>query len=96
MGDWYIYIIRCGEGTLYTGIAKDVARRYDEHRLGGARGSRYLRGRTLAAVEGRAKTNPDWTSVERMIAKYGPPRHNVAFQDWKKEPEPCLKSSSAG
>lgn len=37
----YVYILRCGDDSLYTGIAKDVARRLAEHRAG--RASRYTR-----------------------------------------------------
>ena len=40
-----LYILRCGDGSLYTGIALDVARRLEEHRQG-VRGAKYLRGRT--------------------------------------------------
>lgn len=40
---WHLYLVRCGDGTLYTGIARDVARRLEEHRSGS--GARYLRGR---------------------------------------------------
>jgi putative endonuclease len=39
-----LYILRCGDGSLYTGIALDVARRLEEHRKG-IRGAKYLRGR---------------------------------------------------
>ena len=42
---WHVYLIRCGDGTLYTGITTDVARRVEEHRSGGARGAKRLRGR---------------------------------------------------
>lgn len=38
-------MLRCADGSLYTGIAIDVARRLEEHR-GGKRGAKYLRGRT--------------------------------------------------
>jgi putative endonuclease len=44
-GKWHLYVIRCGDDSLYTGIATDVERRLSEHREGGARGARYLRGR---------------------------------------------------
>jgi predicted GIY-YIG superfamily endonuclease len=40
---WYVYILRCGDGTLYTGIARNVAERLNEHASG--RGARYTRGR---------------------------------------------------
>ena len=43
MKPWYLYLIRCGDGTLYTGISTDVDRRLAEHR--GGKGARYLRGR---------------------------------------------------
>jgi putative endonuclease len=44
MQDWYLYLIRCRDGSLYTGITTDVARRFAEHQSG--RGSKYLRGRS--------------------------------------------------
>ncbi len=37
-------MLRCGDGSLYTGIATDVARRIGEHEQG-KRGAKYLRGR---------------------------------------------------
>ena len=37
-------MLRCGDGSLYTGIATDVQRRIGEHELG-KRGAKYLRGR---------------------------------------------------
>lgn len=40
---WYVYILRCGDDTLYTGITDDVARRLAAHRSG--RGAKYTRGR---------------------------------------------------
>ena len=40
---WFVYILRCGDGTLYTGITDDVQRRLSAHRAG--RGAKYTRGR---------------------------------------------------
>jgi putative endonuclease len=42
---WHVYLLRTRDGALYTGIATDVERRLAEHRLGGRRGARSLRGR---------------------------------------------------
>ncbi len=42
---WYLYVIRCGDDTLYTGITTDVERRLAEHQSGGRRAAKYLRGR---------------------------------------------------
>ena len=39
---WYLYILRCGDGSLYTGITTDVQRRLAEHRSG--KGAKYTRG----------------------------------------------------
>ena len=41
---WYLYILRCGDGTLYTGITTDVEKRLEAHRAG--RGAKYTRGRS--------------------------------------------------
>lgn len=40
---WHVYIVRCADGTFYTGVAIDVARRVDEHNGRGQRGARYTR-----------------------------------------------------
>jgi len=42
---WYIYLIRCHDGSLYTGITTDVARRFAEHQQDKGAGAKYLRGR---------------------------------------------------
>lgn len=41
---WQLYILRCGDGSLYTGIAVDARKRLAVHRSG--RGAKYTRGRT--------------------------------------------------
>jgi predicted GIY-YIG superfamily endonuclease len=38
---WFVYLLRCADGSLYTGIAKDVTRRCRQHNAGTA--SRYTR-----------------------------------------------------
>jgi putative endonuclease len=45
MPDWYLYVLRCRDGSLYTGISTDVDRRLAEHQEGGDTGSKYLKGR---------------------------------------------------
>ena len=49
---WKLYILRCGDGSLYTGITTDVERRLEEHRS--CKGAKYTRSRgplELAYVE---------------------------------------------
>lgn len=45
---WLLYILRCFDGSLYTGITKDVDRRVDQHNAGKA--SRYTRSRRPVRV----------------------------------------------
>ena len=42
--EYSVYLVRCRDGSLYTGIAKDVRRRMTEHDQG-TKGAKYLRGR---------------------------------------------------
>jgi len=42
---WYVYVLRCADGTLYTGISTDPRRRLREHNGAGRSGARYTRGR---------------------------------------------------
>ena len=41
---WYVYIVRCNDGTLYTGITKNLDKRIDEHNSGNG-GAKYTRPR---------------------------------------------------
>ena len=43
MNDWHVYILRCRDGTLYTGITVDLRMRLAAHRSGAA--AKYTRGR---------------------------------------------------
>lgn len=45
MPDWYLYMVRCHDGSLYTGITSNVARRFAEHQENSSSGAKYLRGR---------------------------------------------------
>jgi putative endonuclease len=38
---WFLYLIECADGALYTGIALDPAARYEKHRAG--KGAKYTR-----------------------------------------------------
>jgi UV DNA damage endonuclease len=47
-GSWFIYLLRCADGSLYTGITNDVPRRLKQHNAGTA--SRYTRSRLPAVL----------------------------------------------
>ena len=40
---WYVYLLECADGSIYTGVAVDVERRYAQHAAG--KGARYTRAR---------------------------------------------------
>ena len=46
---WFVYILRCVDGSLYTGITKDVSRRCEQHNAGTA--YRYTRSRLPVSLE---------------------------------------------
>lgn len=45
---WFVYVIECRDGSLYTGITVDVARRYAQHVAG--KGAKYTRSRPPVRV----------------------------------------------
>ena len=46
--DWGVYIVRCGDGTLYTGTTNDLGERLRKHNAG--KGAKYTRSRLPVAV----------------------------------------------
>ena len=42
---WSVYIIRCGDNSLYTGISNDVVKRFAVHQSRGAKSAKYTRNR---------------------------------------------------
>ena len=55
-GPWYVYIVRCADLSLYTGIARDLLARIRQHNAG--KGSRYTRSRLPVQLVYR-ETCPD-------------------------------------
>ena len=47
---WFVYIVRCADDTLYTGIAKDVTRRIEEHNSNNLLAASYTRARRPVAL----------------------------------------------
>src|SRR5574344_579309 len=58
--EYYVYLLRCGDGSLYAGITTDPARRFAEHAGRSGRGAKYtaahrpIRFEALWRAEGRA------------------------------------------
>lgn len=66
---YFVYIIKCKDTSLYTGITTDVARRFREHREG--RGARYTRARGVVKVvyTKKCKNRSSASSQEIKIKK---------------------------
>ena len=45
MSIWSVYLVRCNNKSLYTGISTDVARRFHEHQSNSAKSAKFLRGK---------------------------------------------------
>ena len=63
---WWLYILRCGDGTLYCGVTNDVARRLAVHRAG--RGARYTRGRAPLRLVYQEEVGARGEALRREIA----------------------------
>lgn len=70
---WFLYVLECTDGSLYTGITTDVAARYAAHAAG--KGARYTRGRPPVRLLAVA-AHPDRASASR--AEYEVKRLSLA------------------
>ena len=64
--NWYLYILRCGDGTLYTGITTDVEKRLEQHRIG--KGAKYTRGRAPLELVYREECGTHSQALKRECA----------------------------
>ena len=48
---WFFYVLRCSDDSLYTGICTDVTRRLGEHNEGGVKSAKYTRARRPVILE---------------------------------------------
>ncbi len=60
---YYIYILRCGDGSLYTGVAADLERRLRQHEAGGPTAAKYTRAHGFSGLE------TAWTAESRASAQ---------------------------
>ena len=63
---WFVYIVRCADDSLYTGIAKDVDRRLEQHNA--ATASRYTRSRLPVTLEYQEEQPSQSIALKRELA----------------------------
>lgn len=65
---WYLYLVRCANGHLYTGVTTDVARRFSEHQSGGIKSAKYLRGKGPLTLMYQEQVGSHGDALRREIA----------------------------
>ena len=63
---WWVYLLRCRDGTLYTGVTTDLARRLAQHNAGTA--SKYTRARRPVLMVYREPATDHGAALRREIA----------------------------
>lgn len=69
---WHLYILRCKDGTLYTGITTDVDRRFEAHQCG--KGAKYTRGRGPLELVYREECGTHSQALKRELEVKALPR----------------------
>jgi putative endonuclease len=79
MPAWFVYMVRCRDGSLYTGIARDVSARITKHNQGV--GARYTRGRgPVALVHVERKRSQSLALRREAAIKALPRKAKLALQ----------------
>jgi len=64
--EWHVYILKCSDGTLYTGITTDIERRINEHNSSSL-GARYTRSRRPVTLHYHENASSRSTALKREI-----------------------------
>lgn len=62
---WFVYILECSDGSLYTGITNDLDRRLKEHEAG--KGAKYTRGRSPLKIVYSENADDKGAALRREI-----------------------------
>lgn len=92
---WFVYILSCSDGTLYTGITTDLDRRVGEHNAG-KNGARYTRSRRPVRLAYReaAKSRSEAARREHQIRRL-PAEQKRALMAASTPPKTNLAQASA-
>jgi putative endonuclease len=86
MDAWWLYMVRCRNGTLYTGITTDVERRFEEHCNGS--GAKYLRGKTPLTLEFHCLVGDrsDALRAEYIVKRLGKEQKEILLREVSPDP----------
>ena len=81
---YYVYLLRCMDGSLYAGITTDLRRRYREHREGGKNGAKYTRAHPPTGYAGawRAPDRASASRLEYQLKKLGHADKEAVADSW--------------
>lgn len=65
MSHYTVYILECSDGSLYTGIATDLAKRFEEHKNG--TGAKYTRAKGVRKIVYTEQVNDRGTALKREL-----------------------------
>ncbi len=65
---WWVYMIECANGHLYTGCTNDIERRFKEHQANGAKTAKFLRGKGPLQLVYRESVGSQGEALRREIA----------------------------
>jgi putative endonuclease len=84
---WSLYLIRCSDGSLYTGVTTDVERRFREHCKG--TGAKYLRGRGPLTLEFhcRVGNRSDALRLEHLVKRLDKMQKEALLKETVSNPE---------
>ncbi len=80
MSDWFVYIVRCADNSLYTGITTDVEARVKRHNSGA--GARYTRARRPVVL----------VRVEKAESESAARKREMQIKGWTRKKKESLVS----
>jgi putative endonuclease len=88
---WYVYLIECRDGSLYTGIAVDVALRYAKHVAG--KGARYTRAHPPLRLLGyhAYADRSEASRAEYRIKRLSPAQKRELCDSWQSAMPPATE-----
>ena len=91
---WFVYLLRCGDGSLYTGSTSDVARRVAAHQAG--KGAKYTRSHLPVELVYQEELPDQSAALRREAAiKRMPRRQKLALLEQAKPPSERESGRSA-
>ena len=81
---WYVYIIKCSDGSLYTGVTTDIKRRLGDHNVG--KGASYTRARTPVSLA----HNENYPSRSRAL------KREAEIKSWPRDKKLSLIKEDGG